>query len=676
MDSWMMGLRTTRTSSRAAGAASARAVNDRWLLVLICFFVSACSSEPAVVGLAADGGKPAVESPQRTEPGSIGGTGGTRAARAGSETNEGTVGHSGRGGHDDAGDADMPRDRDDTSMASNTGEPAGGPAPSTSDAGLDGTTDSAAEPPMRPSDPVASDQNLIADETADADALQRLADWSRLPVLGTGRYEQQSSSDRGKANPSETMLLPISGHGNRDFNNFVCKSADAQLTPTLIAYQFDLESCPDTYVRGVVLGRYEGSGRLVRLWMTAGSISQPGGKLANEMLRVYVDDNPRPLIQARLADVMRGAAGEIFAPPFGAASDAMIAWYYPVVFGKKLIVAIDRLSSDYYYQTDVVLDPEPRPRFAPLQRLAERDRALAQLSAAAPAPDAHVLGSESITLTREQPRVVMLGGPATIQDLRLRVATDRLASLESVRVSVRWDGAGEPAIDLPLLDLFVARRAVVARSNLALAASTDSSTRSLSLRLPMPFKTSAQWTLTQTAAASVDFELEWLGGTKVPDASFGYLNVQQHETPLPAMAIEQPLAAASGRGRYVGMCADLEGRADTSLGIFGSAPLNLLEGDFRAMVDGRRALDGTGTEDYPDNAFYFRDTPKATPFAQNWGLVDDMSASPPGQVSFCRWQVLGNEVDFQSELTAIHELAIADPSIVDLHRTMAFLYLP
>jgi len=37
--------------------------------------------------------------------------------------------------------------------------------------------------------------------------------------------------------------------------------------------------------------------------------------------------------------------------------------------------------------------------------------------------------------------------------------------------------------------------------------------------------------------------------------------------------------------------------------------------------------------------------------------------------------VLGSEVDFQSDFSATHELAIGDASIVDLHRTIAFLYL-
>ena len=153
-------------------------------------------------------------------------------------------------------------------------------------------------------------------------------------------------------------------------------------------------------------------------------------------------------------------------------------------------------------------------------------------------------------------------------------------------------------------------------------------------------------------------------------------DVQYYELQTPAMQLEQPVAEVAGRGRYAGLCIDLGGRPDPQLGIFATAQLTFLEGDFRANVDGALALDGTGTEDYPDSSFYFRETPAATPFAQNWGLVDMGSAMAPGQVSFGRWQVLGNEVDFQREFSAIHEIAMATPSVIYLHRTMAYLYLP
>lgn len=635
-----------------------------WQALAACALL-ACSSQPKVVGddhanqndptPASEGGRATSDagagSGAMTSSGA-GRSGASAAGRGGSAGDDAPRTAAGRGAEDPA--------------------PARDPESSTEDAGAD---DVPATTPPRSTDPAAPDEIIVPAETADDEALQRLSAWNELPVFRSERYEQQSSHDRGQANAAEETLLPLLAYDNRDMNNFICKSADAQTATVLIGYHYDRDTCQESYARGVVLARYEGSGRLARLWMTVSSIAQQGGMLGTELLRVYVDDNPRPLVQARLADVMSGQAGEIFAPPFGAASKAFVAWYYPVVFGSKLIVTLDRLTADYYFQTDVLLDAEPKRRSAPSERLAARDAAKQQLLAAAPA-DASAIGSESFTLAKDQERAVTTMGPATVRELRLKVAKDKLAALASVRVRVRWDAAEQPAIDVPLLDLFAAHRAVVAKGNLALTAASEGDARVLALRLPMPFAKSAEWTLTQTGDASAEFQLEWLGVKDTPRDSFGHLHVQQREVPLPVMEVDQTLAEAVGRGRYVGMCADLEGKPDNSLGIFGTAPLNFLEGDVRATVDGKRALDGTGTEDYPDNSFYFRDTPSATPFSQNWNLVDSAGGSPPGGSSFCRWQVLGSEVDFQREFKLTREIAIGDPSIVLLHRTVSFLYLP
>jgi hypothetical protein len=409
--------------------------------------------------------------------------------------------------------------------------------------------------------------------------------------------------------------------------------------------------------------------------MTAASLSEQAHFDA-ELLRIYVDDEPRPLLQAPLQQVLDGTAAEIFAPPFGAGSSHFIAWYYPVVFAKKLIVAIDRLSSDYYYQVDVQHDAEPTARKAAASRLPERDRALALLNAGSPLsaadkPLAHA-ALELPPRARSQTRLV---GANTIGTVRLRVERAALRSLDAVRLRVFWDDSTAPSIDLQLLELFAASRRVVERNALALAADSDGDgdDQLLELRLPMPFRSSATWVLENLGDDAVSFELSWLGRDGAPEEDFGYLSTQIVDLPLPSVELEHPLALVAGRGRYIGMCADLAGHADLDFAI--ADPLNLLEGDVRASADGRITLDGTGTEDYPDNSFYFKDSPKATPFAQNWGLQPGLLLSLPGQVSFCRWQVLGNEVDFQSSFVATFEIALRDATVVELHRTVAFLYL-
>lgn len=106
---------------------------------------------------------------------------------------------------------------------------------------------------------------------------------------------------------------------------------------------------------------------------------------------------------------------------------------------------------------------------------------------------------------------------------------------------------------------------------------------------------------------------------------------------------------------------------------FQASPLNLLEGDVRASVDGRLALDGTGSEDYADDVFYFADAPQATAFAQTWNVSEE---EPLGTASYCRWHVRGTELDFLSRFELLVELGgFGNPHIVQSHRTVSYSYL-
>lgn len=229
---------------------------------------------------------------------------------------------------------------------------------------------------------------------------------------------------------------------------------------------------------------------------------------------------------------------------------------------------------------------------------------------------------------------------------------------------------------MPLLALFGALRGPVTGSNLALAGAVDGGDQLLSLRLPMPFRHTAVWTFTNTGADAVPLALEWIGEEQLPGEDFGHLNLQYAQATLPITQIAQTVAQANSRGRLVGMCADLGHTERSVVGESYADPLNVLSGDVRATSDGQIVLDSISTDSYADNAFYFNDSPKSTPFAQNWNRVRSSAAQPPGQVSFCRWHVLGNEIDFETELKLTRNAARKDLSIVELHRTVACLYLP
>jgi len=161
----------------------------------------------------------------------------------------------------------------------------------------------------------------------------------------------------------------------------------------------------------------------------------------------------------------------------------------------------------------------------------------------------------------------------------------------------------------------------------------------------------------------------------LPARPFGKLHVLASEITGVTSEVDHVSVELAGQGRMVGMCAYLEGVPDPAGGVQFD-PLNLLEGDVRVWTDGALAIDGTGTEEYADDVFYFSDGTRGSAFAQAWGLVNDLTRSLFGQVSLCRWHVLGTELDFDKSLQARFELGGAgNPEIVARHRTVAYVYL-
>jgi hypothetical protein len=512
-------------------------------------------------------------------------------------------------------------------------------------------------------------------ETADERALAELADWRALPTFGDAVYSQLASDDRGVGELTGVSLL---ANGNRDANNFVCASDDVKLGyHGLIPVVLDEPSCPETYVHGFVLSRFEGSGRLARLWLTAASFR--AAPPTTQVLRIWVDDDPTPVVDVPLRAALDGTAGEIFAPPFGAGATRELAWYYPVVFGSKLLVALDGLAplDLYYHQTTVEMDPVPSTRTRSPTRLASRDGVIALLGSTASGPLsglAALAPAADVTLAAGESRsVASIAGPATIESLELTIADSDVARLGSVDVRLSWDGESTPSVSLPIGALFGASLDATPNASLALSGRHEGANWIFALRLPMPLATAADVSLENHDAAPIHVQLGLLGETSLPVAPWGHLAVVYTDTAAPASGPVQTVSLA-GRGRLVGVCTMLEGHGLPSGTAFAS-PLNFLEGDESLWVDGRLAAHGTGTEDYFDSAFYFEGGPFATSFAQAWGVGTDASALPPhGRASACRWHVLGDAIDFASDVQQTLEVGPGDPSMLERYRTVAFVY--
>jgi|GEM_PF-5967483 len=508
------------------------------------------------------------------------------------------------------------------------------------------------------------------EELADEASLALLRDPLRLPIFGEGKYMQTGSYDRETGAPPPASFVD---RGNRDMNHFACRGAegsvsDAQIVPII----YDVEVCPESYVHGVALARIEGSGRLSRFWMTASSLRH--GAVANdEMFRVWVDDDPSPVVEEPLAAIIDGTAGEMFAPPFGDGPGDHVAWYYPVAFSKKLIIGLDNLGPlEYYYdQVGVVLDREPVLRKAASSRLPLRDDVISALDPTGAASGEELVAKTAHALMPGQTvSLAELTGPATISVFRLEVAESVLPTLEEVELQVTWDDAAAAAMTLPLSDLFAASISAPENASLGLSGSTTNGIVTMELRLPMPFTKNAKFVATNNHASPVDFAISMQGVATVPTEPFGRLHVERQESTAPASGKAHPLASVTGRGRWAGTCMMLEGRGIGDGTAF-DEPLNFLEGDELATIDGEVTIRGTGTEDYFNGAFYFEAGPHASPFAQWWGTSVNGLV---GQSSACRFHLRGDTIDFSESAKMELEIGPGMPETLERYRTVAFLY--
>jgi len=373
--------------------------------------------------------------------------------------------------------------------------------------------------------------------------------------------------------------------------------------------------------------------------------------------------------------VMDGSAGEMFAPPFGDGPGDHLAWYYPVVFSKKLVIGIDGLGPlEYYYaQADAVLDVEPLERKPAPSRLDARDTAIEVLSSTekGAGPRDELLAPTPITVAAGAPTTLAeLTGPATIFSFSLQLAADARAALENVFITATWDDAAEPAINLPLSDLFAAALDAPENSSLGLSGATENGKLPMELRLPMPFSSKAKFVAMTALPSPIDLVVTAEGEKKLPDGDWGKLYAQRKETLSPAPGETHKLASVNGRGRWAGTCAMLEGHGINDGSLF-DEPFNFLEGDETAVLDGALKVRGTGTEDYFNGAFYFESGAHASPFAQWWGAV---VTAPKARASACRFHLLGDTIDFQESAEMDLEIGPGLPETLDRYRTVAFFY--
>ena len=535
---------------------------------------------------------------------------------------------------------------------------------------------------------VGCSRNIFPEESATEESLLEMTHLESLPVFKDRSYFQASSSQRpnetqpvlGKLEQFFTQGMPwfFGWPENYDANHFQCRPAKliAINSPSL-PHRYDHSSCEEDYIQGAVLARWEGSGIMTRMWLT--QITRLIGLVPTGTIRLYIDNRTTPDFQMELLEMYQGKVNDQLTYPFGAASDNFIAWNYPISFNSKLIVTLDRmliLDEAYYYQINAVLNNTAQETPVATTKSPLRDEVIDYLGQLNFEPHGDLVKmSHSVDLSSTAQTIWTLPGPATVQRFSATFDEQDLDELNKLHLTIGWDQQQTESIDLKLMDLFSGSQIIPTVSNIILStrANDNDSTITLNIDLPMPFSQQAVITLSSENPVNIPLELTaYLSTNDTPVQPWGYLSTQYNETLASTdSGGYHPFFTHTGRGRLVGICAQFQGQSSDGIG--GRTRFSYLEGDEHAIIDGEERIVGTGTEDYFNSSFYFKDAPYSTPFAQNWGRTVDEENDEENS-SACRWHLFHDAIDYQTAINFRLEIGAMTPAALKRYRTVAYYY--
>jgi len=436
-----------------------------------------------------------------------------------------------------------------------------------------------------PSPPTGPEAVPAAGEISVLTLLGEMADLMHLARLPRPQFAagQAASTDRRSRSPDDGE----SWFANDDF----VTATQANLVR--------VEPRADGGKRYVLLDA-RGPGAVLRIWTAT-----PVGTL-----RVHVDNQEQPVLEAPMAALLRGDV-----PPFVAPLAHVTArghnLYFPIPYRSRCVITTDDIVSPdpftgkptakLYYQIgyrSYGADQAANVRPFSAGELARGAHALHRTatllrSAMPPAPSRPVtmVDVASTEVEPGKPSITTISAPpggGRITQLRLATAERAPDKLRATLLTISFDG--EETIRAPLIDFFGTGPGVAPYASLPLTIAEDGA---LTCRFPMPFRERAELRIARQTPGAVDIR----GDLAIEAAPFVDDTLLFHAGWRPRHIVrtrpfrDWHVGTLQGRGQLVGMSLNVENAANTAW--WG-------EGDEKIYVDGAPfpTIFGTGTEDY------------------------------------------------------------------------------
>ena len=396
-----------------------------------------------------------------------------------------------------------------------------------------------------------------------AGLLQDMTDLSRMAEFPDPPFtcRQFSSYDRKSTDPA--MATEANWFANGDFGQFLRVEETAGR-------------------KEHVMMDAAGPGAVVRIWS-----ANPDG-----VLRVYLDGNPQPVIEAAMKDLLGGAFPGLPKPLAGERSRG---WnlYFPIPYATRCKITCDKPGFYYHVNHRTYPAGTPVETFS-AQSLAALQSPIAKVAAVLASADGPSLPDGRreepfhIMLAPGQKEVLGIHEGAAIARVALRVsASDLDQALRGVLLKGAFDG--NACIDAPLGDFFGSGPGINPLRTLPLRVAADGEMVS---NWWMPFESRAEFELVNTTgqtvvltgtttlcapqwtSKSMHFHAKWRSSPGVPTRPM----------------IDWNYLTAKGVGVFAGASFTIDNPVKDWWG----------EGDEKIYVDGEKlpSTFGTGTEDY------------------------------------------------------------------------------
>jgi hypothetical protein len=448
----------------------------------------------------------------------------------------------------------------------------------------------------------------------------------------------------------EPYSFPAFPHGNKDFNNFIAACGSQ---PALPLERFDAPGSCEPGLVGHLIARDDGGpGVISRVYFTGGPDGPNArGRVLDERIRIYADDLSQPVYDHALAEWQDSDS------PLTRWTSGALVSYASIPYQHSLRVLLDGLHVDsiYYYQVEARSQPPTAPDTPEL-------------------PSEPLSFDQAVILAPGEQRVVFERNAAgQLQQLRFELGQTDVALLDQIDLVLEWDDLVQPAVDLPLGRVFASSQELRSFRTSMMSVVLDADLVTLSVELPMPFERHARVSLRNRGQLSHSLRVQLVGSSEPPAGSWGYLHARFNEAQGPFTPEQRFMAAAaSGKGKLVGISMFLDGRGFAARGT--PHPISFLEGDPMLTLDGKLALHGTGTEDFFNSGWYFQDGPFEAPFGALVSTATDLAAGT-ARLTALRWLLGDNAFEFSNSLTLQFEYGAFEPLAAHHYAAVAFFYL-